>query len=106
MRVKYSPDARDKLKQIKNGAGIKIITIITKSIRGLVDNPYKCPMVEGMLGIPSDYYFLHVEHYYVFYRVDDNSIFISDIYNEKENFMWKMFGLKLRTQESMDYWGE
>ena len=33
-------------------------------------------------------------------------VFIADIYNEREDFMWKMFGIKLRTQESQDYWGE
>lgn len=32
--------------------------------------------------------------------------FISDIYNEREDFLWKMFGMKLRIQESEDYWGE
>lgn len=42
------------------------------------------------------------------YLEDDNKVlaYISDIYNEREDFMWKMFGIKLRTQESVDYWGE
>ena len=42
----------------------------------------------------------------MFYRIDEEIIYISDIYNECEDFMWKMFGIKLRTQESIDYWGE
>jgi hypothetical protein len=33
-------------------------------------------------------------------------VFIADIYDEREDFMWKLFGIKLRTQESQDYWGE
>lgn len=76
------------------------------SIRGLSSAPYKCPTVESMLGVLNPYYFLHIEHYYIFYRIEDNCIFISDIYNEREDFMRKMFGINLRTQESQDYWGE
>ena len=50
--------------------------------------------------------FLHVEHNYIFYKINDNVIEIVDIYNEREDFMWKLFGIKLRTEESKDYWGE
>lgn len=59
-----------------------------------------------MLGIPSSYFFLHIEYYYVFYRIEKDIIYITDIYNEREDIMWKMFGIKLRTQESEDYWGD
>ena len=30
----------------------------------------------------------------------------TDIYNEREDFLWKMFGIKLRTDESIEYWVE
>lgn len=49
---------------------------------------------------------LHTEHNYVFYRVDSEEIYVTDIYNEREDFMWKMFGIRLRTDESIEYWGE
>lgn len=106
MRIKYSPDASGKLKQMRKYVGQKKISKIIKSIRGLLIAPYKCPAVESMLGISNPYYFLHVEQYYIFYRVENNIVFVTDIYNENEDFMWKMFGIKLRTQESQDYWGE
>lgn len=106
MKIKYSQDARDKLLKIKSNTGTVIVSKITKSVRGLCDAPMKCPSVESMIGIPNPYYFLHVEHYYVFYRIDEGYIFISNIYSERENFMLKMFGVNLRTQESIDYWGE
>ena len=106
MKIRYSPDASDKLRQIKKDAGTKIAGIITKRIRELADNPRICPMIENMLGIPSPYFFLHIEHNYVFYRIDKEIIYVTDIYNEHEDFMWKMFGIRLRTQESLDYWGE
>lgn len=106
MTIKYSPDASDRLRKIRQEAGIKITTSITRAIRSLVDDPRKCPTVGSILDLKSPYHYLHIAHYYVFYRIDQEQIYISDIYNEREDFMWKMFGVKLRTQESIDYWGE
>lgn len=106
MKIKYSPDARDRLKQIKNDAGTKVVGTITNGINNLKNTSKRCPSIENMLGIPSPYYFLHIEHNYVFYRIDDDIIFVTAICNEREDFMWKMFGIRLRTQDSIDYWGE
>ena len=104
MKIKYSPDASGKLRHIRKIRRTKKgYAKITKSIRGLVGTPHKGSAVESMLG---SILFLHVEHHYIFYRVEKDIIFILDIYNEREDFMQKMFGLKLRTQESQDYWGE
>lgn len=77
MRIKYSPDARDKLRQIKKKSGVKIVEKIIKAIKGLTSNPRKCPTVENMLGIPSPYHFLHVECNYAFYRIDDDIIYVA-----------------------------
>ncbi|MBR1741991.1 MAG: type II toxin-antitoxin system RelE/ParE family toxin [Lachnospiraceae bacterium] len=106
MRIKYSPDAKKRLSQIKRDAGNKVVGIIMKRIRDLSVNPRQCPTVKGMLGIESPYYFLHVEHNCVFYRIDNDIVYVTDIYHEREDFMGKMFGIKLRTKDSMDYWGE
>lgn len=43
---------------------------------------------------------------YIFYRIEEEIIYVTDIYNEREDFMWDMFGIRLRTDESIDYWGE
>lgn len=91
---------------MKKTIGSDKVGIIVNAISDLKFNPLKCPSVERMLGISSRYYFLHIEHNYIFYRIEQECIFITDIYNEKEDFMWKMFGIKLRTDESIDYWGE
>ena len=113
-KLKYSPDASDKLKEIKKqisasigkDVAAKIVSRIMKEIRGLQDNPEKGPSVESMLNIPTNYRFLHVEHNYIFYRIEDDTVFVIDIYNEREDFMWKMFGVNLRTLDSIDFWGE
>jgi hypothetical protein len=106
MRIKYSPDSRDKLKTLKKESGKKFTDGIINGINSLTDNPKKCPSIENILGIPSPYYFLHIQYHYIFYRIDRDIIYVTDIYNEREDFLGKMFGIKLRTQESIDYWGE
>ena len=106
MKIKYSPDTREQLKQIKRISGDRSAGKILKAINRLADNPWMCPTIEKMLGVPSPYPFLHVEQNYVFYRINKENVFVTAIYNEREDFMWKMFGIRLRTQESRDYWGE
>lgn len=113
-KLKYSPDASDKLKEIKRkivaSYGIevatKVVSKMIRDIRDLQDNPKKGPSVEVILGIPTPYRFLHVEKNYIFYRIETDIIYVTDIYNEREDFLWKMFGVSLRTQDSIDFWGE
>lgn len=113
-RLKYSPDASDKLREIKkqisassgNDVATKIVTRIMKEIRGLQDNPEKGPSVEAILNIPTVYRFLHVEQNYAFYRIENDTVHVTNIYNEREDFLWGMFRVNLRTQDSIDFWGE
>lgn len=113
-KLKYSPDASDKLRELKkqivatygNQVATRILSKITRDIRGLQDNPEKGPSVEALLGIPTPYRFLHVHHNYAFYRLEEDIVFVTDIYNEREDFMWRMFRVNLRTQDSIDFWGE
>ncbi len=94
------------MRQIKKSYGLKVIQSITNGINNLKSNPRKGPSIKNVLGIPSPYLFLHIEHHYIFYRIDENTIYVVDIYNEKEDFMWKLFGIRLRTKDSIDFWGE
>ena len=47
-----------------------------------------------------------VSYQYVFYRVDADIICIVNMYNEREDFMQKMFGIRTISQESGDFGGE
>ena len=113
-KLKYSPDASDKLrklnKQITDSNGKQVATrIVSKimgEIRGLQNNPEKGPSIEALLGISTPYRFLHLQHNYAFYRIENDTVYVTDIYNEREDFMWEMFRVNLRTQESIDFWGE
>jgi len=79
---------------------------MTESFRDLQRFETKGPSVENLIGIPCDYRMLYVQHNYAFYRIEGNVVQITDIYNEREDFMWKRFGIKTTTQETEDYWGE
>ena len=108
--LKYSPDALEKLQQIKKdvaiqfGEGIakKIIYRITSSLRELEKYEYKGPAANNIMGIPTDYRYLYVQHNYIFYRISNNDILIIDIFNEREDFMWKLFGIKQVVDPSED----
>lgn len=113
-KLKYSPDAREKLKQIKQyvgqkfgtGTANKVIREMMKSIRDLQKFENKGVSLESILGIPCNYRMLYVQHNYVFYQVDADVIKVTDIFNEKEDFMWKLFGIKTTTEETESYWEE
>ena len=49
---------------------------------------------------------LPTEQDHLFYYIDDDTIIIAEMFGEKEDFMYKLFGISGRTQESIDYWGE
>lgn len=83
-----------------------VLKKITQSFRSLQQFDSKGPLVQNLIGIPCDYRMLYVQHNYVFYKVEADTVWITDIYNEKEDFMWKLFGIKTISQESETFWEE
>lgn len=113
-RIKYTPDAADRLRSIKKEVGKQygtekakaVVKRIMTSIDDLVQNERKGPSVEEMFDIDSDYRYLVKSPNYVFYKIEDTYIKIINIYHEKEDFMWHLFGIDTTPQESIDYWKE
>ena len=62
--------------------------------------------VSAMYKIECDYRYLYVSHNYVFYRIESEKIIIVEMFDERKDFMYKLFGISTRTQESIDYWGD
>ena len=56
--------------------------------------------------LDCNYYMLFIEHNYFVYRIMDDMIMISEIFNEKEDFMYQLFGIMATSQETIDYWEE
>ena len=84
----------------------KIVKSITDAIRGLCDYEEKGPEVSKMFDVVSDYRYIFVSKNYVFYRIEEKYIRIINLYHEKEDFMWQLFGVDTTPQETIDYWNE
>ena len=113
-KIKYTPDAADKLRALKTAisqeygsdSAKKIVKSITDAIRGLCDNEEKGSEVSKMFDVVSDYRYIFVCKNYVFYRIEEKYIRIINLYHEKEDFMWQLFGVDTTPQETIDYWNE
>ena len=62
--------------------------------------------ISRMYDIDTDYWYLFTEHNYFIYRIEAKQVIIVQMFNEREDYMMKLFGISGRTQESIDYWGE
>lgn len=57
-------------------------------------------------GLDCEYYVLFAEHNYFVYRTTEDMVIILEIFHEREDFMYQMFGIVTTSQETIDYWGE
>ena len=113
-RLEYSPDAAQKLRNIKCdvtmnfGADVakRVVSYMTKALRRLQKFEKSGISVEKTLGVPCDYLMVYTEHNYAFYKITEESIYIIDILHEREDFMWKLFGVRTTSKETEDYWDE
>lgn len=113
-KVEYSQIVRRKLKNLKArlarelGAEVsgKSVKQIMDAARGLEDFEEKGISVSSMYGIECEYRYIYAGHNYLFYRIEKDKIIIAEMFDEKEDFMYKLFGISTTTQESLDYWDE
>lgn len=113
-RLEYSPDAAQKLRNIKRDvtmnfgadAAKRVVSNMTQMLRRLQRYEESGASVEKMIGVPCDYHMVYTEHNYAFYRITEETIYIVDIFHEREDFMWKLFGIRTTSQETEDYWDE
>lgn len=113
-KVEYSLIVKQKLKALKNnltkrfGSDVskRSIKQITEAARGLSEFEMKGISVHSMYGIECDYRYLYVGHNYLFYRIEQKQIVIVEMFDEREDFMWKLFGINTTLQDTDDYWNE
>ena len=84
----------------------KALKRITYAARGLADFEEKGFKLSSMFDIHCDYRYLYVGHNYLFYRIEKDRIIIVEIFDEREDFMYKLCGISSISQESIDYWDE
>ena len=113
-RLEYSQIARRKLKALRirltseYGAAVsgKIIKQITSAARGLETFEEKGISISSIYGIDCDYRYLYVSRNYLFYRIEDDKVIVTEIFDEREDFMYKLFGITTTSPDSIDYWDE
>ena len=112
--IEYSPDYKEKITEIRkyldfqfgNRTREKIMRELDAKIHLLQMHENMGISVRDNYGVDCDYLCIYAVRNYIFYRVDDDRIYIVNIYNEREDFMQKMFGIKTTLQETEDYWDE
>ncbi len=113
-KIVYSETALSKRKAIKKEIkethgkerADKFSEHISKSIAELKKFPELGVSLRDKYDLDCDYYMLFVEHNYFIYRIFDEIILILEIFNEKEDFMYQLFGVITTSQDTLDYWGE
>lgn len=100
-KLVYSPKYKLKISEIKKyldfhfGKEIRkrVLKEITGQIHELLDFPEMGVSIKELYGIETEYRYIFVAKNYIFYRVDSDFIYIVNIYNEREDFMMKLFGI-------------
>ena len=112
--LEYSQIVRRKLKELKaelvdkygDEFASKSIKEMTTALRRLEQFADSGVRTAEMYDIDTDYYYVFVRHNYFIYRIEPQKIIVAQMFNEREDFMMKLFGMSGRTQESIGYWGE
>ncbi len=113
-KIAYSEIALSKRKAIKKGIkdrygkerADKFSEHISKSIAKLKNFPELGVPLRDKYELDCDYYMLFIEHNYFVYRIFDEMILVLEIFNEKEDFMFQLFGVVTTSQDTLDYWDE
>ncbi len=112
--VVYSQLVKRKLLTLKtelveeygNQKAVEILTEMAGRIDMLGQYDNSGVRISSMYDINTDYWYLFTNHNYFIYRIEAKKIIIVQMFNEREDFMMKLFGMSGRTQESIDYWGQ
>ncbi len=113
-QLNLSPEALNDLQQTKayiateygEDFAKKIVGNIMDSIGNLLMFPDTGVSMFARYGIACDYLYIVSNHNYVFYRKEGEYIRVIRVLNEKQDFMYTLFGIKTTSQETEDYWEE
>ena len=55
---------------------------------------------------PENWYELYVNMNYFIFSKTDTEIVVLKMYNNKQDFLFHLFGIEMRSQDSIMYWGD
>lgn len=113
-KIAYSAIALSKRRAIKKDLkeryGQNVADRVSKHISDALSELKRFPemgiSIREQYHLECDYYLFFIEKNYFIYRILDDMIMILEIFNEKEDFIYQLFGIVTTSQESVDYWGE
>ena len=106
-KLRYSRDYYEKLQALRKYLDIRfgdsvrkeVLAKINKQVHSLRQHERSGISVRDMFGIDCEYYYIYIAKNIIFYRFDDEYIYIINMYNEREDYIQKMFGSSYRLQE-------
>ena len=96
-KVVYSPDAIEKIQKIERQVRAEYGDNTARKVK---------KAMYDLFGVTPDYRRLFVAHNYVFYLIEGETIQIVNLYHEKEDFMYKLFGVISTDEEAEAYWDD
>lgn len=100
-KLKISPEAKDDLAKIRgyisqelcnHQAAVNLVSKITKKIRGLPEHPGIGVPLSSIVDIQTNYRFLVCTNYLIFYRYEDEIVFVSRILYGRRDYTRILFG--------------
>ena len=112
--ITLTPEALNDIEGIKEHIaaefGTKSADKITKAIFNDIRRLAKYPNTDIKLferfGIKTDYKCIYSNKNYMFYRLEGDIVRIIRVLNEKRDFLYVLLGIRMRSDESEEFWGE
>lgn len=116
-KIVYSPVVQEKLSALKerlievcgNQTGKKRFSQVVDSFETRLTFSNTGIAVKTIYDVESEFekYFIVYSHKnYFLYFIEDNTVNVMEMYDEREDFARSLFGIVTTTQETLDYWGE
>ena len=86
--------------------GEKTIKSIMSNLDNLAIFSLDGTSIREKYGIDCDYRYIYAHKNYFIFKTTQTQVNIIEMFNEKEDFIFKLFGVPMRSKDSMDYWGE
>lgn len=107
-KLKISPEAKNDLVEIKSyisqelcnpQVATNMVSKITEKIRGLLEHPGIGSPLSSVVDIHTDYRFLICANYLIFYRYEDETVFVLRILYSRRDYIHILFGDLPENQE-------
>ena len=106
-KLQISPEAKDDLTKIKDyisvelcnhQAAVRLVSKIIRKIRTLSEYPGMGASLSSVVDIQTSYRFLVCDNYLIFYRFEDEVVFVLRIIYGRRDYMEILFGEKLENE--------